>query len=511
MERESRVKKTLLNVKVNTICYFVSLVVAFFTRKVFIDQLGADFIGLTSTLQSLLGFLNLAELGVGSAIGYVLYKPIFDGDKGKINEIISLLGYLYRCIGLVILGAGIILSCFLPLIFSNTGFSWSVIYLGFYSYLTTSLIGYFFNYRMSLLAADQRNYIVTGYFQLTNSVKVLVQMALALYLRSFIVYLLLEFLFGLVNTIILNRKISKRYPWLKSDIKLGRKLFKKYPEVGTYVKQIFFHKIGAFLNQRILPLLIYSYTSLVAVTMYSNYMILNTNINRLLDGIFGSSGASIGNLIAEKDSQRIYKTFKELFSIQFLVFALVSFCLWHLSSSFIALWLGNEFILSKFAVALICCSFFLNLMPILVLQFNHSSGLFADTWVPIARTCSIVIVIIGGYFWSLDGILATNQIIGILLLHIWKPYYLYSRGFKISVINYWRLFILNSIPVAIAFVTATFVCQVVNVTNAYSGWIAFIFEAVLFTLVITSVGFVLSYILSPDIRSFLHRFIKKSL
>ena len=142
----------------NLICYMASLLVAFFTRKVFLDQLGTEFIGLTGTLQSLLGFLNLAELGVGSAIGYVLYKPIFDDDKTKINEIISVFGYLYRCIGFVILGAGIILSVFLPWIFPHTTFSWGVIYLGFYAYLTSSMLGYFVNYRQTLLSADQRNY-----------------------------------------------------------------------------------------------------------------------------------------------------------------------------------------------------------------------------------------------------------------------------------------------------------------------------------------------------------------
>lgn len=101
----------------NLICYFVSLSVAFFTRKILLDYLGAEFIGLTGTYGSLLGFLNLAELGIGGAIGYVLYKPIFDGDQDKIQEIISVFGCLYRYIGFFILIAGIILSGFLPLIF----------------------------------------------------------------------------------------------------------------------------------------------------------------------------------------------------------------------------------------------------------------------------------------------------------------------------------------------------------------------------------------------------------
>lgn len=68
----SRVKKTLLNARVNLIFYFLTPALSFFSRKIFLDCLGADFVGLTGTLQNLLGFLNLAELGIGSAILQVL-------------------------------------------------------------------------------------------------------------------------------------------------------------------------------------------------------------------------------------------------------------------------------------------------------------------------------------------------------------------------------------------------------------------------------------------------------
>ena len=71
MQKESRVKKTMLNAKINLICYFASFITAFFTRKILLDHLGAEFIGFTGTVGSLLSFLNLAELGIGTAIGYV--------------------------------------------------------------------------------------------------------------------------------------------------------------------------------------------------------------------------------------------------------------------------------------------------------------------------------------------------------------------------------------------------------------------------------------------------------
>ena len=100
---ESRLHKSYLNARVNVFFYLVTLFISFFSRKIFLEKLGADFVGLTSTMQNLLGFLNLAELGIGASIGYVLYKPIFDGNRDRIKEIVSVLAYLYRNVGLLIL------------------------------------------------------------------------------------------------------------------------------------------------------------------------------------------------------------------------------------------------------------------------------------------------------------------------------------------------------------------------------------------------------------------------
>ena len=102
MPHESRLRKSLLNARVNLIFYFLSLALSFFSRKIFLDTLGADFMGLIGALNNLLGFLNLAELGISTAIGYVLYKPLFEHDERKINEIISVFGFIYHRIGFVL-------------------------------------------------------------------------------------------------------------------------------------------------------------------------------------------------------------------------------------------------------------------------------------------------------------------------------------------------------------------------------------------------------------------------
>ena len=207
----------------------MTLILSFFSRKIFLSCLGADFVGLTGTLQNLLGFLNLAELGIGISIGYILYKPLYEHDQTKINEIISVMGYLYRWIGLVILGAGIVVSIFLPFIFpdNNTGFRSSLVYFAYYSFLASSLIGYFINYRQNLLSVDQRNYVVTAYYQSATIIKTLIQMASAYYTRNYYLWITIELVFGIIYSMILNWKINSTYPWLKAEIKLGKQLFKK--------------------------------------------------------------------------------------------------------------------------------------------------------------------------------------------------------------------------------------------------------------------------------------------
>ncbi|WP_418706291.1 lipopolysaccharide biosynthesis protein, partial [Barnesiella intestinihominis] len=379
-QQESRVKKSLLNARVNLIFYFLTLILSFFSRKIFLDTLGADFVGLTGTLQNLLGFLNLAELGIGSAIGYVLYKPLFEHDEGKINEIISVFGYLYRWIGFIILGAGIALACFLPLIFPNTEFEMGIIFFAYFSFLASSLIGYFANYKQTLLGADQKNYVVTAYFQTATIIKTLIQMASAYYTGSYYLWVAIELTFGIIYSFILNWKINQVYPWLRSEVRQGKRLFKKYPEVMKYTKQLFVHRISAFAQFQMTPILTYAFVSLQTVAYYGNYTIITDKLNLLISNFLNSTGAGVGNLIAEGDKSKIYRVYWELMSIRFWIGGVIIFAMSQLLPSFISLWLGQQYILSDLVLYLLLIIFFINISRGATEQFLYGYGLFYDTW-----------------------------------------------------------------------------------------------------------------------------------
>lgn len=510
MAQESRVKKTLLNARVNLIFYFLTLCLSFFSRKIFLDCLGADFVGLTGTMQNLLGFLNLAELGIGSAIGYLLYKPLFDHDQEKINEIISVMGYLYRWIGLIILGGGCILACFLPLIFptSDTGFNLPLIYFAYFAFLSSSLIGYFINYRQNLLGADQRNYVVTAYFQSATIIKILIQMVTAWYTANLYIWVVIEFSFGIIYSFILNWKINQTYPWLQAEIALGRKLFKKYPEVMQKTKQLFIQKISYFVQYQTTPFLTYAFVSLQTVAYYGNYTIITDKLAQFVNSFLESSGASIGNLIAEGDRERIINLFWELLSMRYFIGGLFSFSICSLIDPFIIIWLGEKYVLSSTIVYLITINVFLSYTRGGVMQFLFGYGLFADVWAPIAEiVINLTVAIIGGHLFGLSGILMGGIASQLLIVFIWKPIYLFRRGFKAPLSTYCggvlKLCICVIIP-AILTHRLSMVCWI----NPYDGYLQWGLYAIITVSTYSIFALFTSCVINPSMRSFIGRFIR---
>ena len=512
MANESRVKKTLLNARVNLIFYFLTLVLSFFSRKIFLDCLGADFVGLTGTLQNLLGFLNLAELGIGSAIGYLLYKPLFDHDETKINEIISVMGYLYRWIGFLIIAAGCILACFLPWIFPNdeTGFHLPLIYFAYFSFLGSSLIGYFINYRQNLLGADQKNYVVTAYFQTANIVKVIVQLILAYYTGNYYLWVIVEFVFSVIYSIILNWKINQTYPWLKADIKLGHRVFKKYPEVIVKTKQLFVHKIAGFVQNQTTPFLIYSFVSLQIVAFYGNYTIITDKVSQLISNFLGSTDAGVGNLIAEGNKSKIKSVFWELIAIRYYVAGVVVFLIYMLMNPFITLWLGKQYVLGNTVLILLLVRFFISQTRGATDQFLFGYGLFQDTWAPIAEaSIYIVVAIIGGYFWGLPGILLGGCVSLLIIICGWKPYFLFKCGLKLPQREYWLNIIKYILIVLVAIISMAYIMPMItSFINPYNGVFNWLGYATILTVCFSIIYLLMMFALTKGMRHAVKRFCK---
>lgn len=438
MTKDSRTYKTLLNVKVNFIFYFITLIVSFFSRKIFLVGLGDDFIGLTGTIGSILGLINLAELGITTAVGFTLYKPIFEQNRERINEIISVFGFLYHRIGLVILTIALIVSIFLPWIFESSSLPLSIIYFAFYSFLASSLIGYFINYRQILLGADQKNYVVTGYYQSSLLIKNIIQLAICAYSKNYYIWIFIELSFGIIYSFILNWKINQVYPWLKSDVKLGKKLFKKYPEIITKAKQVFIQRIASTVLTQTTQPIIYAYSSLQMVAFYGNYVLIVEKISQLLNMAMSGVSAGVGNLIAEGNGQNIQKVFWELRAFRYWGAFVIVFAFFYLVEPFITLWLGENYILDRSILIIILINIFIGQTRIVVMNYLNGYGLFQDVWSSIVEvTINIACAIILGSIFGIAGVLLGTTISLSLIVCLWKPFFLYKYGFKMPIAEYW--------------------------------------------------------------------------
>ncbi len=466
-----RVHKSMLNAEVNLVFYFLSLFFAFFSRKIFLDCLGAEFIGLTGTLNSILGYLNLSELGISACVGYFLFKPLQSNNRQEIQEILSLLGYLYNWIGAIIFGGAVIVSLFFPLIFAKAELGFGIIYFAFYSFLGSSLIGYFINYRQILLSADQKNYLVAIYYQSANLAKIALQILLAYHYRNLYLWVAVEFLFGIIGCIILNWKINKEYPWLKVNRKKGKGLLKKYPEIITKTKQVFIHKIKDFALVRSDELFIFLFVSLKMVAYYGNYMIIISKLISLFSAVTGSVGASIGNLVAEGNKERMLSIFWEYTTIQHTIATILCFSLYNFLEPFVAHWLGTEYIMDHQILVLLVIFIYITNSRGSVDAFNYAHGLYADVWSAWAELIiNVTITIVCGLQWGISGILLGKIVSLFAIVVLWKPYYLFTSGFKEPALIYWKGVMRNYAISALSFFSSTFILYLIPITPYQSIW-----------------------------------------
>ena len=434
-----RVHRSVMNVKVGMLFYLLSLPLAFFSRKIFLDCLGAEFIGLTNMLMNIMSYLSVAELGIGLSISYFLYKPLQEDNHEKINEVMSMLAYLYRCIGFFIGGVGLIISIFFPWWFGDLGTGLPLVYFAFYSFLASSMTGYIFNYKNILVGANQKQYLVSAFFQSIAIVQSLVQIILAYYYRNLYLWVVVGLVFTIIGVIIFNYRIRQLYPWLQINLAEGRKNLKKYPDVLKKTRQIFARKIKDLILYRSDDIFVGSFVSVTAVAFYSNYTMITYKLIYLLNILSDGFSAGIGNLLAEGNEKNIIKVFWELTAFRFLIIGIVIFSLIMFFQPFITCWLGAEYRLDDSIVYLLILHIFIFQQSILVYKFIESSGLFGDVWMSwLELVVNLAVTIMLAPYYGIAGILLGKIISLFGVNFFWKPYYLFSQGFHKSVWVFWK-------------------------------------------------------------------------
>ena len=506
MNEASRTKRVLQNSKMSLLLFLVQLIIGFLTRKIFLDYLGAEVLGLNTTLGNILGFLNLAELGIGMAMATSLYKPLHDGDYKTICEIISVQGLLYKRIALFLAGSSILVMLFFPVFYKNIDCGLLYAYIAFVVFLSGSLSSYIWNYRVTLISADQKNFKIMPWIQGVRYIKIVFQVfSLVVIHWGIWGWILWEFVHNVVAVFVVNYVIKKEYPWLQKSNLSNTELLKKYKFLLTKTKQLFVHKLSAFVLYQTTPLIISMFVSLSMVTYYGNYMLIIGYISSLLNTIFSSMGASIGNLIAEKNSQHTTDVFWELLTSRIWFVGVACFGVYLFMDPLISWWLGSHYILPDKTFVLILVGAFVSVSRSIVDSFKDAFQLFGDVGAPVAEAViNLGASLYFGYLWGLNGILLGSNLSLIIIVLLWKPYYLFRYGLKRSCWNYYFQYAL----LLFILLFCVFVSQKIYFSTEHADIIMNVIYKVPSFMVFVVLSYLLFSLTMSGMRRFSHRIIK---
>lgn len=500
----SRTKFTVINARVNLIFYVILFFISLFSRKFFLAILGNGLMGLNATLQNILGILNLAELGIWTATAFSLYKFIHDENHDKIKEIITIFGHFYKIIGFIILCVSIVVMFFLPQIFKDSGISVYLVIAAFLTFLYSNLLGFFYNFKQILIVADQRNYIIVIISNSITVVKILLQM-LCLYLfeGNFYLWLLLEVIFATVNTVFLNVYVAKLYPWLRID-RFNKGMLDDHKNLIRDIKRMISHKFAGVVVLQTDNLFIYIFSGLVQVTYYTNYTLIISKLVGLLNSLLNSGAASLGNLVASTNKEKIKAVFWEILTLRYFLAGVTMTSSYFLINSFITIWLGKEYVISDIILILILVNSYISITRFSVDSFLDSFGLYGHVWAPWTEAAlNLGITLFFGYKYGITGVLAGTLVSTVLIVCIWKPYYLFSKGFEQSVIHYWtgifKHFLVLAITIGVTYLANKIILEI---PSTYVSWLINAF--IVFLISCVSYG-ILIYFTSTGMQSLVSR------
>ena len=220
--RKMRTRYTLINMVVNVGGQLMNQVLLFISRMVFIHYLSAAYLGVNGLFTDVLGILNLAELGVGTAMIYSLYEPAAKNDEHRLAQLMNLYRLLYRIVAVVVLLVGLALMPFLGFFIKDSS-GIEHLRLIYLMYVANSVCSYLLSYKNSIYLAYQKAYVRNLWAQLCDAVKTLFQIVLIVLTGNFILYLAVQFVMQFIPNIIVSVKVDKEFPYLKECRELPEK------------------------------------------------------------------------------------------------------------------------------------------------------------------------------------------------------------------------------------------------------------------------------------------------
>lgn len=469
MNSNSRTKNSIINSLYASGSQIITIILNFIVRTVFIKTLSAEYLGINGLFSNILTMLSLADLGIGIAIPYTLYRPLAEDNKKKIQKLMSLYAKIYNVIGIVILIVGILITPLLKYIIKDMP-DIQNINLIYILFVLNSALSYFFIYKKLLLDSDQKGYIANKIIMNITIIKSIIEIIILYSTKNYIIYLLISIMSTLIQNIIISKKCDKLYPYIKekSKDKIDKSEIK---ELKANTSALIIYRIGSVALTGTDNIIISKFIGIVAVGIYSNYLLIINAITRIVSQVFDSITASIGNLVVTTDEKKSENIFYKLQFLNFWLYTFFSICIIVLINPFISMWAGEEYVLDNITAFAIGLNLYVYGMQSVVSSFRNAYGLFVQgKYRPIIMTVvNIILSIFLAQRLGIFGVIMATILSRLFIMGIYDPMIVFKYGLKksskkyfITYIKYMCIFIIISL--IMVFVSKIFVI------NNYLNW-----------------------------------------
>jgi len=431
-----RTINSVKNLSSSLLISLTMILIGFFTRKVFIDAIGIEYLGLNGVLQNILGMMTLLESGFSASVVYNLYKPIANNDISTVTALIQLYKKVYRYIALAVLLVSMAIYPFLGhiLVDANDLKNVTVVY---FIFVGNSLIPYFTAHKWSIINVAQQNYKLTlinlTYYFTYNAAKI----AVLLLTKDYIYYLLSEGICNIGLNVLVSRKADKLFPYI-----ITKERYKVNDNIKTNIiknmKAIFLHALGGYFMHSTDNIVISSFVGVSVVGLYSNYTLITSTISSFFSQFVNSISDSIGNLLAIENSSKSLDVFKVVYFINFIIVSYAVASLFSVLRPFICWWLGPEFLLGNFTVIVILANLYFVGMRLSIYTFKCKAGIFSqDKFTPLMQGCiNLGLSLLLVRYWGLFGVLLAT-LISVMSISFWQwPRLVYKYVFKRNMLSY---------------------------------------------------------------------------
>ncbi len=467
-----RSRNSIKNIYISILTQVIITILGFISRKVFLDNLGTEYLGVNGLLTNVLSMLSLVEGGIGTSIVYNLYSPLAKKEEDKIIALVQLYKKIYGFLSIVIFMLSFALYPFLGMFIKEKD-SLSNLGVIYFIFVLKNVISYLNAHKWSLINADQKGYVIAKYNLLFNIITTLSKIIVLVTTKNYVLFLLIELLVFAIQNIWNGKIVNKRYRYIITNKKY--KVDEKVKEnLIINVKAIFLHNIGTYCIFGTDNLLISSFISITAVGIYSNYTMIISQMSSFFTPILNGVGESVGNLIATESKEKSYRIFKVLYLVNFWIYSVCTIFLYNLLEPFIEWWLGHGLLIDRLSFIVILINFYLSGMRSSILTYKMKAGRFVeDKYMPILEAIINLISSILLVKWlGLAGIFVGTTISTILIPFWIQPRIVYNKVFEKASVEYFKKYLYFVLLTLLVGGVTTLLCISLNLENNFGGLVS---------------------------------------